>query len=164
MDFFKKLLILSIFLQCHYSFAETVNVYCSNISYNWKWLKNGNKKVTVDGSWKEMVFFPGVFIEFFDIRGGINKIEELTRECTRQYGEAYYIAQPANNFMSEWHTFGSNGYLLNGLFIIQSHNVSYGYSLYMFNTELLKNFYSKYLSYEEIAEKIQKLRIDQSYL
>ena len=164
MNFFKKLLILTIFFKSHYLFAKTVNVYCSNLSHDWKWLKNGNKKVTVDGTWKEMVFFPAVFIDYFEISGGIKKIEELTQECTAQYGEAYYIVQPANNFMSEWHTFGSNGYLLNGLFIIQSHNVSYDYSLHMYNTELFQNSYSKYLSYEEIAEMIQKLRFDQSYL
>lgn len=164
MIFIKKLFIFIILFNSSSLMAETTHVYCTNISRDWKWLKNGNKKVTVNGTWKEMGFFPAVFIEYFEPFGGIDKIEELTQACIKQYGEAYYIVQPADNFYSEWNTFGSSNYLLNGLFTIQSHNVSYGYSLYIFNSELFQNSYTKYISYKEIEEKIKKLKIEQSYL
>ena len=154
MSFIKKCTFAVSLLPWTTAFAEPAYVYCANKNYKWEWLKENNKKVTVEGQWDTLIFNINVYIKYLRVDGGQAKIEELSQQCVKQYGEQYYIPQPAHSIFSEWYSFGTNSHLFNGLFHIQTYNFSYDFSMEFSNREIFPFEHERYLDFSLVNFRI----------
>lgn len=152
----KLLLCVSLFFMTN-CFADSAYVYCTNNHFKWHWLKQDGKKVLVTGEWLELPLSRNVFIEYFKVQGSEASINKLSQECIKQYGETYYIAQPAKGLFSDWYAFGTVDKLFNGLFLIKSYNFAYDFSLDFSSRDFYPADGQSYILKQDIIKKISNI-------
>ncbi|WP_186646288.1 hypothetical protein [Fluviispira vulneris] len=98
---FKFFKYISFFSLAFFSFSlfayERAYVFCYSPNEDtWQWLKNSSgDRIELEGYWKKKKFGRYSFSYFFLVDRNKSYINYLKKLCTDQFGQNYFVAQPA---------------------------------------------------------------------